>query len=46
MGRGDYITTEKGDEYFENGKDISGGKHELAMDWLKKSLVCFPISEE
>ena len=46
MGRGDYTTTEKGDEYFEKGQNLyREGKHELAMDWLKKALFVFQFQK-
>ena len=46
MGRDDYITTEKGDEYFEKGQKLyREGKHELAMDWLKKALFVFQFQK-
>ena len=46
MGRGDYTTTEKGDEYFEKGQNLyREGKHELAMGWLKKALFVFQFQK-
>ena len=46
MGRGDYTTTEKGDEYFEKGQNLHReGKHVLAMGWLKKALFVFQFQK-
>ena len=46
MGRGDYTTTEKGDEYFEKGQKLYRGReYELAKQWFKKALFVFQFQK-